>query len=121
MSVNREWMGQVRAVVEEISRGHEPPKTPENEAWRAFQYHNAQCFIPPMEQTPRARMRRTVDRIASRFPWGPDTVAHFLDTRGATYVNDLSDPQLEDLCDRMLAYEDSAVNGWSSPDDPVAS
>jgi hypothetical protein len=120
MAVSRDWMAQVRAVVDDIKQAHEPPPTPENEAWRAFHYHNAQNFIPPMEQTPRARMVRAVNRIAGRFSWGPETVAHYLDTRGATYITDLSLPQLEDLHDRMLAYEDSAMHGFSSPDEPPA-
>lgn len=120
MTVGRDWMAQVRAVVEDIKQAQEPPKTPENEAWRAFQHHNAQHGLPPLEQTPRARMKRSIDRISGRFTWGPEVVQHFLDKRCASYVNDLSDPQLEDLHDQLLAYEDAAMHGWSSPDDPVA-
>lgn len=120
MAVSREWMGQVKAVVEEIKQAHEPPKTPEYEAWRAFQHHNAQHGLPPLEQTPRARQRRTVDRIAGWYSWGPETVQHFLDKRGVSHVYELSDPQLEDLHDQMLAFEDSAANGWSSPIEPAA-
>ena len=121
MSVSRDWMAQVRAVVEDIKQAHQPPPTAENEAWRAFQFYNAQHGLPPLEQTPRARMRRTVDRIAGRFAWGPETVQHFLDKRGACAVYELSDPQLEDLHGQMLAYEDSAMHGCSSPDEPAAS
>ncbi len=120
MAVNREWMAQVRAVVEDIKQAHEPPPTPENEAWRAFHYHQAHNFVPPMEQTPRARMTRSINRVAARFAWGPDAVAHFLDTRGACYLSDLSEPQLEDLRDRMDAYEEAAANGWSAFDEPPA-
>lgn len=121
MAVNRDWMAQVRAVVEEISQAPAPPPTRENEAWRAFQYFQAQQYVPPLEQTPRARQERAVNRIAGRFHWGPEAVAHFLDTRGASYVADLSDPQLDDLHERMLAYEDATMTGCSSPDEPPAS
>ena len=121
MAVSRDWMAQVRAVVEDIKQAHELPKSPENEAWRAFQYHNANQHYPLLEQTPRALMRRTIDRIAGRFAWGPETVQHFLDKRGKGAVYELSDPQLEDQHSQMLAYEDSAMTGCSSPDEPPAS
>lgn len=65
-------------------------------------------------------MIRAINHIATRFQWGPQAVTMFLDTRGAAYVADLTDPQLEDLHERMLAYEDAAMNGYGPPDAPAA-
>lgn len=64
--------------------------------------------------------RRAVLRIAQCYPWGMGAVRHFLDTRGVAYLSDLSEPQLDDLHERMLAYKDAADNGFSSPDEPAA-
>ncbi len=120
MVVNRDWMTQVRAVVDDITQRHEPPKPAENEAWRAFHYHQARSYVPALDPSPRARMERAVNWVAARFAWGPETVAHFLDTRGVAYLSDLSMPQLEDLLERMQAYEDAAAHGHSTLDDPAA-
>lgn len=65
-------------------------------------------------------MNRTINRIAAMFTWGNQVITMFLETRGAGHLADLSEPQLEDLCDRMLNYEDSAMNGYGPPDGPVA-
>lgn len=118
MKQQRKTVSDLRSLMKEMQPA--TAQSPESEAWRAFQYHSVQTVVPPLEQTPRARMQRAINHIARRFSWGPETVAHFLDTRGATYLADLTDPQLEDLHDRMLAYEDSAMHGFSSPDEPPA-
>lgn len=96
-----------------------PAASPESEAWRTFQ-HVQTHQAPPLDQTPRARMIRSINHIAANFPWGPQAITMFLDTRGAGYLADLSEPQLQDLYERMLAYEDAAMNGYGPPDAPVA-
>ena len=96
-----------------------PAASPESEAWRSFQHFQSHQ-PPPLEQTPRARMTRSINHIAAAFSWGPQAITLFLDARGAGYIADLSDPQLEDLHERMLAYEDAAMNGYGPPDGPVA-
>lgn len=118
MKQQRKAISDLRTLMTEMQP--RPAQSQESEAWRAFQFHNAQVIVPPLEQTARARQQRAINRIAGRYSWGPETVAHFLDTRGATYLGDLTDPQLEDLHDRMMAYEDSAMHGCSSPDEPPA-
>ena len=117
MKQQRQAVSNIRALLSEM--GDRPAASGESEAWRAFQHHQAQ-LVPPLEQSPRARRQRAVNRIAGRFTWGPEVVSHFLDTRGATYLADLTDPQLDDLFDRMCAYEDAAMHGCSSPDEPAA-
>lgn len=110
-------VGKIRNLLSNISA--RPPASPESEAWRTFQVFQSHQ-APPLEQTARARMIRAVNRIAAQFSWGPQAITIFLDTRGAGYIADLSEPQLEDLHERMLAYEDASMNGYGPPDSPVA-
>lgn len=53
--------------------------------------------------------------IANTYGW-QIAVTHFLMTRGVPYLSDLTDPQLEDLLDRMRGYVDAAETGSSLPD-----
>jgi len=52
-----------------------------------------------------------------RYPWGRGAVEHFLDLKGASYLSDLSDPQVEDLHGRMQGYADAAEAGCDMPAD----
>ena len=70
---------------------------------------------PVLDQSPRARRMRAITRIADRHSWHC-AITHFLDTRGASYMSDLTDPQLEDLLDRMEGYVDAAETGSSLSD-----
>lgn len=76
--------------------------------------------LPDVDSSPAAIKRRAVLRIAQCYPWGMGAVRHFLDTRGVAYLSDLTAPQLDDLHERMQAYQDAADNGFSSPDEPAA-
>jgi hypothetical protein len=69
----------------------------------------------PLDTSPRARRMRAITRIADRYGWH-SAITHFLDTRGAAYMSDLSDPQLEDLHERMEGYVDAAETGASLVD-----
>ncbi len=71
-------------------------------------------FIP-IDTSPRAVMTRGILRIANRFHWN-DAVVHFLETKGVSYLSDLSEPQLEDLLQRMEGYVDAAETGCSLVD-----
>jgi len=53
--------------------------------------------------------------IAHTYGW-QIAITHFLITRGVAYLSDLTDPQLEDLLDRMHGYVDAAETGSSLPD-----
>lgn len=115
MAVSREWVGQVRAAVADLQRGRDLSPSLESEAWRAFDA-NTQLLAPPgLEQTPRARQIRAINRIAMTHGW-QCAIAHFLDTRGAAYMSELTDPQLDDLHDRMHGYVEAAMSGCD-PDD----
>ena len=110
-------VGELRNLLSSMEA--RPAASPESEAWRTFQHF--QSFQPlPLDQTPRARKIRAINHIATRFQWGPQAVTMFLDTRGAAFVADLTEPQLDDLHERMAAYEDAAMNGYGPPDAPPA-
>lgn len=70
---------------------------------------------PPVDVAPRARKTRAILRIADQHGWRC-AVTHFLDSRGVSYLSDLSTPQLDDLLDRMHGYVDAAEIGASLPD-----
>jgi len=50
--------------------------------------------------------------IANAHSW-QIAVTHFLMTKGVPYLSDLTDPQLDDLLDRMQGYVDAAETGSS--------
>ncbi len=69
----------------------------------------------PVDVSPRARKMRAVIRIADMYGWH-SAITHFLDMKGTPYLFDLTDPQLDDLVDRMNGYVDAAETGSSLPD-----
>lgn len=66
----------------------------------------------PVDVSPRAMKMRAILRIADAHGWH-SAIVHFLETRGTAYLSDLSDPQLEDLLQRMEGYVDAAETGCS--------
>lgn len=70
--------------------------------------------LQPVDASPRARTMRDILRIARAHQW-EDAIVHFLETRGVSYMSDLSEPQLGDLLDRMNGYVDAAEMGCSLP------
>lgn len=71
--------------------------------------------FPPVDVSPRARKMRGIMRIADRHGWH-SAITHFLETRSVSYLSDLTEPQLEDLLDRMHGYVDAAETGASLED-----
>ncbi|OUL25862.1 hypothetical protein BV378_14090 [Nostoc sp. RF31YmG] len=69
----------------------------------------------PVDVSDRARKMHEVMVIANSYGW-QIAVTHFLITRGKPYLSDLTDPQLDDLLDRMRGYVDAAETGASLAD-----
>lgn len=69
----------------------------------------------PVDVSERARKMHEVMLIANTYGW-QIAVTHFLITRGKPYLSDLTDPQLDDLLDRMRGYVDAAETGASLAD-----
>ncbi|MFC4729511.1 hypothetical protein [Coralloluteibacterium thermophilus] len=65
-----------------------------------------------IDVSPRAKLMRGIVRIADTYGWH-SAIVHFLETKGVSYLSDLTDPQLEDLMDRMEGYVDAAEIGAS--------
>ncbi len=84
-------------------------------AWNAYEGASEQLEAPALDTSERAVKTRAILRIANTYGW-QSAIAHFLDTKGVGYLTDLTDPQLEDLHDRMEGYLDAAMNGCSPPD-----
>jgi len=71
--------------------------------------------LDAVDVSPRAQKMHEIMCIANAHNW-QIAVRHFLMTKGVGYMSDLSDPQLDDLLDRMLGYVDAAEMGASLPD-----
>ncbi len=71
------------------------------------------------DMSPRARKCRQIQRIADQYHW-QCAIEHFLDMKGAMYLSDLTEIQVEDLLERMHGYVDGAMCGHDLPDSPPA-
>lgn len=71
--------------------------------------------LDAVDVSPRARKTHEIMHIANGYGW-QIAVRHFLMTKGVGYLSDLTDPQLDDLLDRMNGYVDAAEMGASLPD-----
>lgn len=71
--------------------------------------------VGAVDVSPRAQAMHEIMCIANAHNW-QIAVRHFLMTKGVGYLSDLSDPQLDDLLDRMHGYVDAAEMGASLPD-----
>lgn len=80
--------------------------------------YNASCLAapPPLNQSPRARAMREINRIAAWRRWG-DEVARWLDRAGVEALADLDDEQLEGLRDHMRRLEDCGHMACDLDDD----
>jgi len=112
----------VLAEIAATSRPAPAPKpTPESEALRAFQVYefNSVPVGPVVEQTPRARAIREINRIATWYGW-PGEITRALDAAAATSLAGLADEELEQLVERMRHLEECVQNGGDAPDAPPA-
>lgn len=75
--------------------------------------------LQAIDVSPRGIKIRAIQRIADSYRW-PDAIPHFLDMKGAAYISDLTDPQLEDLMQRMEGFVDAVETGSSVADCPPA-
>lgn len=83
--------------------------------WNAYEGAAEHLAAPALDTSPRAVQTRAILRIAQTYGW-QSAIAHFLDTKGAAYLADLTDPQLDDLLGRMQGYVDAAETGCSLED-----
>lgn len=81
----------------------EPPALPD---WSTHQ---------PIDISPRAQKMHEIAMIANSYGW-QIAITHFLRTKGKEYMSDLTDPQLDDLLDRMHGHVDAAETGCSLAD-----
>lgn len=66
----------------------------------------------PIDVSDRARKMHSIMAIANAHGW-QIAVTHFLLTKSVPYLSDLTDPQIDDLLDRMHGYVDAAETGCS--------
>lgn len=82
---------------------HPPPALPDETQYLAI------------DLSPQAKKMRAIVRVANTYSWH-SAITHFLESRNAQYLSDLTDPQLDDLKDRMDGYVDAASMGCSLAD-----
>lgn len=105
----------MRAVLAEAKPKHQAQGIGESEAWRRFEAEQFMQAPEPVDQSPRARRIREINRIALRYGW-PQPISKALDDAGAGALTDLTDDQLDDLAAVMHRLVDCALNGCD-PDD----
>lgn len=66
--------------------------------------------LQPVDVSERALTMHKIMVIANTHSW-QIAVTHFLMTKGVPYLSDLTEPQLDDLLDRMHGYVDAAEMG----------
>ena len=93
--------------------------TGSSEAWQRYEIEQQLQAPAPLEQTPRARAIREINRIALRRGWGSE-VAKVLDEAGVSYLSELQDHEIEDLAARMRHLVDCAASGCDPEDDFAA-
>ncbi len=72
-------------------------------------------LLQPVDVSERARKMHSIMFIANSYSW-QIAITHFLMTKGVPYLSDLTDPQLDDLLDRMHGFVDAAETGASLAD-----
>ncbi|TMN18489.1 hypothetical protein [Pseudoxanthomonas sp. X-1] len=83
--------------------GAEKPPEPDKVAQAALPNW---AELQAVDVSPRAKAMHEIMVIANNYGW-QIAVTHFLMTRGVPYLSDLTDPQLDDLLDRMHGYVDA--------------
>lgn len=116
MVVKRDWVGKVKAV---LGEARPQAETPESQARRAFQLYEFNVHGPVVEQTPRARAKREIGRIAAWYGWTME-ITRALDAACATCLAELDDASIEALQRRMRQLEECAQTGVGAPDAPPA-
>ena len=99
----------MKAVLAEVSHRPRPQAkaTGESEAWQRFEIEQGLQTPAPLEQTPRARAIRDINRIAMRHGWASEIVAA-LDRAGVSYLAQLHDHEVHDLHHHMCHLVDCA-------------
>jgi hypothetical protein len=93
-----------------------PTESAEALALRLFQVHEFNTASPMVvDQTPRGRCEREIDRIATWYGWQAEIV-RALDAECVASLQGLSDAGLERLQLRMKQLEECAQNGLDCPD-----
>lgn len=95
------------------------PATPERRALAAFQHYQYNGGLPPIEQSPRARAEREIQRIALTYGW-QGAVVRALDDAGATELAGLDDQLLDGLARQMREYVDRAMTACDFDEAPPA-
>lgn len=101
-------------AVEEIARlvaEHGVPRRPSgiSPAYEWFA-SNADALQPlSIDQSPRARSWRAVQRIAARYPWGEYAIMRAMDRLFASGEHELTDAQVSDLLREMEKLDERAM------------
>lgn len=97
--------------------GHRSAEADASRAFRLYEFNSAPPLV--VEQTPRARIERDIDRIAAWYGWHGE-VARALDSAAVSTVGALTDGDLERLQCRMRQLEECVKEGLDCPDAPPA-
>lgn len=132
--MSRELMdaGKVNRLVEALEArigGHAPPLRTDlrvvrpltaqeraTEAWQWFQINAPAADATDVDQSPRARNIREINRIAMRYQWGSE-VARIVDRAGVRSLYSMADDELDEAAMLMRNLVASAECGCDLADD----
>lgn len=89
--------------------------TGNSEAWQRFEIEQRLQAPDALEQTPRARLVREINRIALRYGW-TDPIVKALDAAGAAALGHLHEHELEALAAEMRRLVECAMSGCDLDD-----
>lgn len=105
----------MRQVLNRAAPSSQARASGESEAWQRYQAEQALQAPEVLEQTPRARMTREINRIALRYGW-TQPIVQALDAAGVGALAHLHDHQLEALAAHMRQLVESARYGYDPAD-----
>jgi hypothetical protein len=112
----RESVSLVRQLIQE-AREPRATDSPELQLQRAYEFYEINKAPPPLiDQSPRGRLCRQVERIVAWYPWGGPELERALDAARAASAFQLDDADLEQLVGRLQKLEECAQNGYDAPD-----
>lgn len=119
--MSSEKVARLRQLMSEAVPRNSKQSEQEAETNRQFRLYEFNAGLPPLviEQTPRARSERDIERIAAWYGWNNE-ILRALDAARAESLQALSDSEVEELRDRMRRLEECVREGLDCPDAPPA-
>jgi|LSQX01.1.fsa_nt_gb hypothetical protein len=112
-------VSRLRQIISEAVPIQPAQAADEADAWKRYQSFAANDPLPAFDVSPRAKMTREINRIATSYGWIPEIQRH-LDAEHVSSISALGDESVAILCERMRTLEACVQDGCDPPDVPHA-